>query len=226
MSSEWNIRNTFKLLWITNFLCISFQPQQGYIERLRLQELWALCLLQAGRRTVGNSLDIKSQSLNPLSCNNLVSILGFWPNFSSSNFMHSKHPIQVQYWREGCVFPDTNCSVTCRYIIKQLSHYFLRAGAINDRNKGSLHAHAILKHSSKPHSPQPCRSEIPTYLTDMTESTNIAIREWQNTHYSSCFWTLPQETQPAVEFIKRCHSPELLLKISIIINFRKKILPL
>lgn len=51
-----------------------------------------------------------------------LSISGSWPNFNASNYMHTKYPIQLQYWREYYLFPNINCSVTCQYIIEQLSH--------------------------------------------------------------------------------------------------------
>jgi len=75
----------------------------------------------------------KSEPFGPVII--LVSASGFWPNFSSSNYMHTKHPIQLQYWRERCLFPNTNCSVTCQYIIEQQSLCFSRVAAFNGENR-------------------------------------------------------------------------------------------
>lgn len=107
-----------------------------------------------------------------------VSVSGFWPNFSSSNYMQTKHPIQLQYWREWCLFPNTNRSVTCQYIIEQqLPPYFLRVAAFNDENR-DLYMHMQFWNTApKPRYPQLWRGEIWTGLTVdltcITESTYI-----------------------------------------------------
>lgn len=134
----------------------------------------------------------ESELLDPVII--LVSISGCWPSFRSSNDTHTKHPIQLQYWRDWCLFPNTNCSVTCQYVIKQLSHYFFRVAAFNYENRDPyMHMHFWCT-APKPRYPQPWKSEIWTDLTvDLTcttESTYITIRRRLNTHYSSCLWAI------------------------------------